>query len=75
MTGQRYSIDIDRETRMGSGVCVASASPTFAIDDETKSTAKNPEGNPLGEIEVGCVGARQAPGKSDSRQPPRTTTQ
>lgn len=52
----RYSIDIDRELCMGSGVCEVYASRTFAVDDDTKSTVVDPAGDPLEQIRAAAAG-------------------
>lgn len=57
VTEQRYTIGIDREICMGTGVCAAFASNTFAVDDDTKVTVINPTGDPLSmtrAAESGC---------------------
>jgi ferredoxin len=51
-----YSIHIDREVCMGSGVCVVYAPRTFEIDDETKSTVANEAGDPLEQIRTAAAG-------------------
>ena len=54
--GPGYSIEIDRDVCMGSGVCVVYASGTFDIDDDTKSTVVDPEGDPLEQIKAAAAG-------------------
>lgn len=56
MGDRSYAIQIDREVCMGSGVCVVYAARTFEIDDETKSTVIDPEGNSLEEIQAAAQG-------------------
>ena len=51
-----YTIEIDRDVCMGSGVCVVYAARTFAIDDETKSTVIDPGGDPFEQIEAAAGG-------------------
>jgi len=38
-------IEINREICIGCGTCASIAPETFEIDDEGKSTVKNPKGN------------------------------
>jgi ferredoxin len=52
---QSYSIHIDRDVCMGSGVCVVYAPRTFEIDDETKSTVVG-TGDPLEQIRTAAAG-------------------
>lgn len=52
MTDLPYTIEIDREICMGSGVCTVYAAATFEIDDETKSTVADPAGDPLDRIQM-----------------------
>ena len=52
----RYSIEIDRDVCMGSGVCVVYAARTFDIDDDTKSTVVDPAGDPLEQIRAAAAG-------------------
>jgi ferredoxin len=51
-----FTIEIDRELCMGSGVCSAYASKTFEVDDETKAIVINSAGNEPGEIEAAVEG-------------------
>ena len=52
----RYTIEIDRDTCMGSGVCTIYAPGTFEIDDEVKSTVCDPAGDPLDRIRAAADG-------------------
>jgi ferredoxin len=52
----RYSIHIDRDVCMGSGVCTVYAPRTFELDDDTKSTVADPAGDPLDQIRVAAAG-------------------
>ncbi len=56
MAEPAYSIEIDRDVCMGSGVCAVYASRTFAIDDETKSTVVDSAGDPLDQIRAAAAG-------------------
>ena len=56
MAEPRYSIHIDRDVCMGSGVCAVYASRTFELDDETKSTVADAVGDPLEQIRVAASG-------------------
>ena len=56
MTELPYTIEIDRESCMGSGVCTVYAPGTFLIDDETKSTVCDPGGDPLERIQTAAQG-------------------
>ena len=49
---QQYTISIDRDTCMGSGMCVVYAGQTFEIDDETKSTVVDRAGDSLETIQI-----------------------
>jgi ferredoxin len=51
-----YTIEIDRDVCMGSGVCVVYAARTFSIDDETKSTVIDPAGDLFEQIEAAASG-------------------
>jgi ferredoxin len=51
-----YTIEIDREVCMGSGVCSVYAPATFELDDEAKSTVVDPAGDPLERIRVAAEG-------------------
>ncbi len=51
-----FAIEINRELCMGSGVCAAYASKTFAVDDETKAVVINRTGNEPAEIEAAVEG-------------------
>ena len=51
-----YSIEIDRELCVGSGVCVVTAASTFEIDDETKSRVVDPSGDSLEQIQAAAAG-------------------
>jgi ferredoxin len=51
-----YTIEIDRDTCMGSGVCSVYASKTFSIDEETKSIVIDPAGDPFEQIESAAGG-------------------
>ncbi len=51
-----FTIEINRELCMGSGVCAAYASKTFEVDDETKAVVINRTGNEPGEIEAAAEG-------------------
>jgi ferredoxin len=52
MADEQYTIEIDREICMGSGVCTVYAAATFVIDDETKSTVQDAAGDPLERIKI-----------------------
>jgi len=41
---------------MGSGVCTVYAAATFELDDETKSTVRDPAGDPLDRIQAAAEG-------------------
>jgi ferredoxin len=56
VAGPAYTIHIDRELCMGSGVCVVYAPRTFEIDDETKSTVTDAAGDPLEQIRTAAAG-------------------
>jgi ferredoxin len=47
---ERWTISIDRDACMGSGMCMVYAPNTFALDAEAKSTVINPSGDPLDDI-------------------------
>lgn len=51
-----YTITIDRESCMGSGVCCVQAPNTFDIDDEMKSTVRDSRGEPLERIQAAAEG-------------------
>jgi ferredoxin len=56
MADPGYSISIDREVCMGSGVCEVYASRTFEVDDDVKSTVVDPAGDPLEQIRAAAAG-------------------
>jgi ferredoxin len=56
MAAPGYSIDIDGDVCMGSGVCVVYAARTFEVDDETKSTVVDAAGDPLEQIRTAAAG-------------------
>jgi ferredoxin len=56
MAGPAYSIEIDRDVCMGSGVCEVYASKTFEVDDDTRSTVVDPAGDPLDQIRAAAAG-------------------
>lgn len=43
----RWSVEIDRDVCMGSGMCIVYAPGTFEHDDETKAVMIDPPGDPL----------------------------
>jgi ferredoxin len=45
-----WSVVIDRESCIGSGLCVAYAPGTFEHDDEAKATLRNPTTEGLDEV-------------------------
>jgi ferredoxin len=45
-----WSVDIDREACMGSGLCVMYAPGTFAHDDETKAVVLDPSTDDIGTV-------------------------
>jgi ferredoxin len=56
MADLAYTIQIDRDGCMGSGICVVYASRTFEIDDEAKSRVLDPAGDPLEQIQAAAAG-------------------
>ncbi|MDQ1430427.1 MAG: ferredoxin [Actinomycetota bacterium] len=45
--GTTWSIEVDRELCMGSGMCIVYAPATFAHDEQTKAVVVDPAGDPL----------------------------
>ena len=45
-----WSVEIDRELCMGSGMCIVYAPGTFAHDDQTKAVVVDPAGDPIDAI-------------------------
>jgi ferredoxin len=56
MAEPRYSIEIDREICMGSGVCEVYAPRTFEVGDDVKSHVVDAAGNPLEQIRAAAAG-------------------
>ena len=52
MTEPGWSVDVDRELCMGSGLCVMYAPGTFAHDHETKAVLLNPPTDGLDTIRL-----------------------
>ncbi len=48
--GRAWSIDVDRDLCMGSGMCIVYTPATFAHDDETKAVVVDPAGDPIDAI-------------------------
>jgi ferredoxin len=48
----KWSVVVDREICMGSGLCTVYAAASFALDEEAKAVAIDPAGNDLGAIRV-----------------------
>jgi ferredoxin len=44
---RRWTIAVDRERCMGSGLCVMYASGTFEHDDQAKAIVVDPRGDPI----------------------------
>jgi ferredoxin len=51
-----YTIEIDREICMGSGLCQVYAPGTFELDDEAKSTVIDAAGDPVDRIRIAVDG-------------------
>jgi ferredoxin len=47
-----WTIEVDREVCMGSGMCVMYAPATFAHDEETKAVVIDPHGDPEDRIRI-----------------------
>ena len=45
-----WTVVVDREVCMGSGMCIVYAPGTFAHDDETKAVVVDPAGDPIESI-------------------------
>ena len=45
-----WSIEVDRELCMGSGMCIVYAPGTFAHDEHTKAVVVDPAGDPIDAI-------------------------
>jgi ferredoxin len=45
-----WSIEVDRELCMGSGMCIVYAPATFAHDEHTKAVVVDPAGDPIDAI-------------------------
>jgi ferredoxin len=48
--GPAWSIEVDRELCMGSGMCIVYAPGTFAHDEHTKAVVVDPAGDPIDAI-------------------------
>jgi ferredoxin len=48
--GPAWSIEVDRELCMGSGMCIVYAPATFAHDEQTKAIVVDPAGDPIDAI-------------------------
>jgi ferredoxin len=48
----RWTIEVDREVCMGSGMCIMYAPATFAHDEETKAVVIDPHGDPEDRIRI-----------------------
>jgi ferredoxin len=48
----RWTIEVDREVCMGSGMCIMYAPGTFVHDDETKAVVVDPRGDPEESIRI-----------------------
>jgi ferredoxin len=48
----KWTIEVDREVCMGSGLCAVYAPGTFDIDEEARSVVADPNGDDLGQIRV-----------------------
>jgi ferredoxin len=51
-TEPKWTIVVDRERCMGSGLCVMYAAATFAHDDEAKAIVIDPVGDSLEQIRI-----------------------
>jgi ferredoxin len=51
-----WTISVDRELCLGSGMCIVYAPGTFAHDAEAKAIVVNPEGDPIEEIRTAVEG-------------------
>jgi ferredoxin len=49
-TASGWSVEVDRELCMGSGMCIVYAPGTFEHDDETKAVVVDPAGDPIDAI-------------------------
>ena len=47
-----WQLDIDRETCMGSGLCLVYAPNTFAQDEATKAVVRDPSGDPPAAVRI-----------------------
>ena len=47
-----YTIEIDRDVCLGSGMCQVYAPGTFELDEHAKSTVADPAGDPLDQIRI-----------------------
>jgi ferredoxin len=45
-----WSVEVDRELCMGSGMCIVYAPATFAHDEQTKAVVVDPVGDPIDAI-------------------------
>ena len=45
-----WSVEVDRELCMGSGMCIVYAPATFAHDEQTKAVVVDPMGDPIDAI-------------------------
>jgi ferredoxin len=48
--GPAWSIEVDRDLCMGSGMCIVYAPATFAHDEQTKAIVVDPAGDPIDAI-------------------------
>jgi len=46
----KWTIEVDRDVCMGSGLCTVYAPGTFDIDEEARSVVSDPGGDDLGQI-------------------------
>jgi ferredoxin len=49
-SGPTWSVEIDRELCMGSGMCIVYAPGTFAHDEQTKAVVVDSAGDPIDAI-------------------------
>jgi len=47
---QGWTVEVDRDVCMGSGLCIVYAPDTFDIDDGTRSFVREPAGGTLAEV-------------------------
>jgi ferredoxin len=48
--GPAWSLEVDRDLCMGSGMCIVYAPATFAHDEHTKAVVVDPAGDPIDAI-------------------------